>query len=263
MAVVDGFNSSLGPYGGGNVHSEATLSINSLGDENVCIYGGTVQGTVFIMPEANFDTVVKIANGGSVQGGTRRLSIEAPLPVPGEPGNMPGSVGNKTFSTGVEELDSDRRYNRLTLTGDVALRITAPVRILCDDEVLIEQNARIVVEPGAHLLMCTKKLVRITDTAQVNVDSADPARLNWLALTNSIRLANDAQMYAKVQGYDGVLAVTGGAHFYGTFLGKRATVRNSGRLHVDTAHSGTPATLGGGIDLKMIARSDVRWMESP
>jgi hypothetical protein len=263
LGRVDGFNSILGPYGGGNVNADATLSCNSLEDNTIYINGGIVQGTVFIMPQADIGKVVTVGNGGTVLGGTRRLSLEVPMPLTREPLNMPASLGDQTFSTGIVAPNNDLHYNNLTLMGDVTLQIKCPVRILCDGDAIIKGNAQITLEPGGKLLMCTKGVARVRDAAQVNVNTADPGRLNWLILNDTVRLIDTAQVYAAVQGFDGVLAVRGSAHFYGTFLGKKVSVDESGAFHVDTALSGTPATLGGGLDLKTIAGSGVRWIESP
>ena len=50
------------------------------------------------------------------------------------------------------------------------------------------------------------------------------------------------------------------AHFYGTFVGKKLNVSDSGRFHVDTGNSGTVVTMGGGIDVNQLSRP-VRWIE--
>ncbi|MGB2821276.1 MAG: hypothetical protein WBF17_09870, partial [Phycisphaerae bacterium] len=141
------------------------------------------------------------------------------------------------------------------------VRIQGQVRILCDDDVLIEHGGRLIVEPFSTLMMYTGKKVELKDGARVNAASARPSVLSWMMLKDKFIVGGNSVIYAAVETYDGELEVKDTAHFCGTFLGKKAYVHDSGQLHIDTSISGTIVTLGGGFDLSKIAGKGLRWVE--
>ena len=108
------------------------------------------------------------------------------------------------------------------------------MRIVCEGEVIIRDNAQIVLDDGASLAMYTSASVTIGGNAKVNVNSADPSRLTWQLVSDNIELSGGAQLYSQVQGYAGSLVVRGLSHFYGTFKGRAVVVADNGSLHVDS-----------------------------
>ena len=259
-SMVDGFNSGLGPYGGDNVNAEATVSTNSTKKEKIKIEGGTLFGSAYVGPNSKIDEVVQITGGGQMTGQIKRMNLASPVPDLREPTDMGGEGGNRTYSTGLNLIDQDLHLKRLTIKGDAIVEIVGDVTILCQEEILIQEDAQLRLAADAALTIYSKKDFKVENNARVNVDSADPTRLNILILKKKVEVKDGAQMYASVQGYDAELKVKDNGHFYGTFIGKTVKVENSGAVHVDTANSGTITTMGSGLDLRRITGKRVRWL---
>lgn len=262
MARIDGFDSTKGAYGGGNVSANATISTNSLGADKIKIDGGVLSGSIYVSPDADASKVVEITSRGALTGSVRTLDLNVPIPTPQEP-DLGGGVGNLTYANGNNFIFMDLHINRLTITGDARVRILGDVALLCDAEVRIDQNAELIVGNNSSLTIFTKKAVVIAGNAQVNVRSADPSRLEWQILRDKIEVQDASQLYAVVKTYDGELRVKGVGQFCGTFVGKKLSVEGSGACHVDTALSGTVISMGGGVDLGRIGSSPVRWIDKP
>ena len=263
MATVDGFESAAGAYGGDNVNGLCTLSTNSIGADHLKISGGVVNGYLYVSPDADIATVVEIGAGGALTGDCRYLSLNVPVLAPEQPKGMPGSSGDRTYTTGLHTIWSDAHFGKLTIKGDAKVHIMSDVRILCDGDVRIEEGGQLIVNSLGKLTLYTNNGVEIRHNARVNVESADPTKLCWFILKDKILVLGDAKLYAIVRTYDGTMEIKDAGGFYGTFVGRNLRIEHSGAFHIDTSHSGTIVTLGGGYDLEKIALGGVRWLEGP
>jgi len=272
-AEIDAYNAGLGAYGGGNATADAAVCTNSISADKIDISSGVLRGSIFVSPNADPSKVVRIGSGATVTGAVHRLRLNVPIPTPHEPADLGSAGGDLIFLAGENIIDSDRHVKRLEIHGDAVVRIAGNVRILCDEEVRIEDNAQLRLDAGAQLTMFTKRKVVITGGAKVNpeVPAAvegdpplwpDPSRLAWIILEDRIEASGGAQVHAMVRTYDGQLHVKETARIFGTFVGKRVLVENSAAFHVDTSSSGTVTTMGTGIDLGTIS-GGVRWVERP
>lgn len=262
-AIVDGFNSALGPYGGGNVNADATISTNSVKDDKIKIDGGTLLGDIFIAPTADADKVVEISGGGSVSGKIKRLDLSVPVGNLLEPADLPGEIGDVVYSTGTVNFNQDLNVKHLTIKGDAKVHVLNDVVVYCREEFKIQDNAEIILQPNGKLTIYTKKEVKVEDNAQVNLNTADPSRVNILVLKKKVQVKDSAQMYACVRGYDAHLEVKDNAQFYGAFVGKKVKVDNAAAVHVDTSITGTEVTMGSGTDLRRLTQNRVQWLGQP
>jgi len=262
VATVDGFASAVGAAGGENVNQDGTLSTNAVSSDKLKLSGGITRGHLFTSPDADAAAVVDISGGAALTGGLHKLSLNVPIPTPEVEAGLPPSMGDWTYGPFIYYVSSDRHFNKLKLVLNATVHITGDVRFLCDDEVVIEHGARLIVHPGCRLTVYTQKKVELKDSVEVNVSGSDPTRLSWIMLKDKLIVGGDAKVYATVQTYDGELEVKDTGSFCGTFLGKKAVIRNSGAFHIDTSNSGTIVTLGGGFDLSKITGKTVRVLES-
>ena len=261
VAAVDGFASAAGPAGGGNINQDGTLSTNAVSSDMLKLSGGITRGHLFVSPDADAASVVEISGGAALTGGIHKLSLNVPIPTFEVEDGMPPSAGDRTYEDSAYFVWSDRHYRKLKLTEDARVHVVSDVKFLCDDEVTIEKNAKLIVHPGCSLRIYTRKEIKIADSAQVNVPLADPTRLCWIMLKDKLTVKDDATVYATVQTYDGEMEIKEGGAFCGTFLGRKVVVSNSGSFHIDTSNSGTIVTLGGGYDLSKITGKRVRFVE--
>jgi hypothetical protein len=261
VTTVDAFRSAAGHYGGDNVHDDGTFSNNSLSSDSIRLDGGLIRANAFVSPDADMDEVIHIGGGAAMTGGRYRLSLNVPIPTPGTPAAIGGSLGDRTYGSGEHFILADKHFNKLRIMDDAKVYVTGQVRILCDDDVLIENTGQLIVTAGSSLTLYTNDKVELRDSARVNAASGKPEALEWMMLTNKLIVGGSAVLYAAVQTYDGELEVKDTGHFCGTFVGKKVLVHNSGELHIDTSISGTIVTLGGGFDLSKIAGKGLRWVE--
>ncbi|MHC4716751.1 MAG: hypothetical protein ACYS5V_07270, partial [Planctomycetota bacterium] len=152
MAGIDGFASAIGPYGGGNVNGDCTLSSNSVDAGDINLAGGVVNGHVFVSPDANMGTVIDLDPGCALLGTTRYLSLNVPVLVPQPLQGMPASVGDRTYATGFYVVDTDRHYRKLTIRGDAVVFVIGDDdrRVLQTHVLCPQERVRRRRRPGEH-----------------------------------------------------------------------------------------------------------------
>jgi hypothetical protein len=261
LGTVDGYNSTLGAYGGANVNGLSTMSNNAVAGNCIKLSGGLVKCNVFVSPDADLNQVVNVASGASLTGVCRKLSLNAPALTPQAPQNMGGSIGDRTYSLGTYIASGDIHFGKLTICGFTTIRVSGATRIYCDRGLTISQGGSLTLATDASLMLYTAGDVTIKDAGTLNMAFGCPAMVQWYIMKGKVQLQGSAQACAQIQTYDGVMEVHDLSSFFGTFIGKSLTVSNSGAFHVDTSCSGTIVTLGGGFDLARIVSSGTRWVE--
>jgi hypothetical protein len=262
MGLVDGYNSASGPYGGANVNSLPVISTNSLLSDGLKVSGGLVKGNAFVSPLANLGQVLDVSAGASLTGVQQNLSLNVPIPTPEPPAGMGSSIGDRTYSSGTYTALGDVHFGKLTITGAGTVRVRGATRIYCDQGLTIDQSGALTLRnSSASLLLYTAGPVTIRGSGALAANMADPTKVRWFVLKGAVQLQDDARVYAQAQTFDGTLTVGGNSLFYGTFLGKRATIGGSGAFHVDTSNSAILSNLVGGFDLARVVSAGVRWVE--
>ncbi len=259
---IDSFDSSIGPYGGGNVSGNATVATNSSSAGKLKVKdSGVLDGHAYAGPEGNAGVVVTLEGSGVITGTMGNLTALLPVTPPAEP-NLGGSLGDVTYATGTTTLSAGAHYNKLTLTGDAILQIDGEVAILCDGDFMMEGTSKIEMQPEATLSLYGKSKMEVTNNAQINVNTADPSVVTIYPLSKTFTLRNDAQVYAVIQTFGGKLEVKDAADFYGMFIGKEVKV-DGGSFHADLNLSAGPGNMGGAGSGATISVYDTRWVEGP
>jgi len=263
-AFIDGYSAADGPYGGGNINSDATVSNNAVGSGKIRISGGLVRGKVFVAPNALIAEVLEISNGGAITGGVGQLSLSVPIPSPVAPSGMPALIGDRWYGTGDHVIADDCHFRKLTIEGDARVFISGIVRILCDGDFLAQGTGQLRLMAGAELTLYVRGKVSVRHWATVNYTPPwdyDPTDLKLMLLGGDVEIADSGILCTNVQSYDAKLTAKDVARFCGTFVGREVLLQNSAAIHVDTDSSGTVTTLGGGVDLEEIGAMGIRWVE--
>lgn len=236
-AVIDSFDSRLGPYGGANVSSNALVSTNSTGNGKIRLKDDTVlHGSALAGPGGDPATVVKVDAGATLTGQTGVLAAAVEIPSLSKPSTVGKSLGNLTVGSGTTTWDSNRHYRKVTFKSSAILEISGDVVVLADNEFKFKDDAQLRVLPGSSLTFYGEKGVEFEDDSQANVNTADPLKLRILMLgSQALEIKQDARLYAVVVHPLGELQVTDTAHFYGVFAGKKIEVEKSGAVHQDLA----------------------------
>ena len=250
--VVDSFDSRTGPYGGGNVGSEAVITNNSTSNDKITVKNNAVvNGSVYCGPGGNPASVVSIENNGEITGDASVLDQAVDIPDEIDEPDVGASSGNVTYSSGTTTISSDQHFNKFKIESDAIVQISGAVTILCDDDFAIKNNAQLKVLPGGILRLYTKDKFKAKNDAQVNINTADPSKLIICQLSSQdVHLEGNSRMYATVLAPDGELYLKSNSQFYGSFAGKDVKVEDDGRLHHDLGTSAVSVVLpeGEGAD---------------
>jgi len=256
-STVDGFDSTQGPHGGANVNANAIVSTNST-SRNKIVIQGILNGDAYAGVGANVNWVMHVT--GTITGDKRTLNIPVAIPTVIAPTDMGPVGGDVTYSSGTNVISTDLHIKKLTITGNAVVQISGPVTLYCEDYVTIGQQGQLTILPGGNLTIVTQKGVQIMNNAMVNTDG-DPTLLQWQMLQDTMYVSGNAQIYCQLQTYGGQLVVQNYGHFHGTFVGKHVKLQDQGGFHVDTANSGSVATMTGQYDLGILYGQRVQWVE--
>ncbi len=235
---VDSYDSSIGPYGGANVHSLAKVWTNTVVPDSVNVTNNSdVFGDLLIGPGGNLATVINMSPNSDIWGTTGTMAAVVPMPVLFEP-NIGASVGNRVYNTsGVQILSSNLHCNELTIQGGAVVRISGNVTIVADGQVQIA-GGRLEVPPGSTLKLYVK--YRAFFSSAGNGSPHDPSATRvYLLASNFVRVSNNVpgQLHAQVYAPIGELQIDQSAQFHGTFVGRTLSVGNQGKFRMDESLS--------------------------
>ncbi len=233
---IDSFDSRLGAYGGSNVGSNAVLATNlTTGGAITVESGGTVGGSVMV--GLGGDTATAISNAGSISGSSTVLTSTIAVPSITAPTGMPSSQGTVVLSGGTTNFGSDQRFSSLRIRSGATVQISGDVTLLVDGDFAIEDTSVLSILPGGSLkLYLNGGKYEAMGTAQVNVNTADPARMTiYQMASDHVDFEDSSQTYATVIAPTGLLHVKDSSHFYGTFQGDRAEIKENAQYHQDLA----------------------------
>ncbi|MHC5023152.1 MAG: fibro-slime domain-containing protein, partial [Planctomycetota bacterium] len=219
--TVDGFDSTSGPYGGPNIHNQATIVSNAMGTDRINIMDGSVIDADVRCGVGNDpSTAVAISADSTVTGDIAALSspVAVPLVTPDPVAPTQGKVvwnNDLTVSSDIECTDLTISEAIVSIDGDVTFRVDG--RMLLDD-------AEIRILPGSRLTLLIKTRLKLTGISEVNMNTGDPSRV-WIPRMGYtggglVSLTGTSKLSAWIQGTKTVFEGTPGSEFFGSFAGK-------------------------------------------
>jgi len=232
---IDSFDSSQGAYGGANAGASAVISTNTTSAFKVTIEsGGTLNGDIKV--GAGGDPSSVISNSGTITGASTALTENVTIPSLSAPTGMPSSQGDVTISSGTTVYSSDQQFEQFTASSSAIIQISGDVTILANDDFTFEDSSQLQLLPGATLTLYLNDKFKAKDTAQINVNTADPTRLVVNILVNKhFDTEDSSHVYATVVAPLGQLHPSDDSHFYGTFQGNKVEVKDNAWIHQDLA----------------------------
>ncbi|MHC5023153.1 MAG: fibro-slime domain-containing protein [Planctomycetota bacterium] len=247
QGAVDSFDSRLGPYGGGNVGSDALIATNSTDPAMILSQNSSeVHGSVLGGPGGVMTDIFTAQPSCVLTGTTGTLDFADPIEPVAAPFGMGPSEGDLVLTPGTTIVDADRHVGRLDLPTDAVLHVTGDVTMLCEGD-LVADRAQVLVDGTLNLYV--KGNIDIT-TSPFNMESGDPGRLRLVKIGPGTitALGNDSLIAGRIIAPEANLTVRQGSQIFGTFLGESLTLDNSAYFHVDVAYSGpvsfSPDTAG-------------------
>jgi hypothetical protein len=216
--LIDSYDSRVGPYGGGNVGSNAHVGANDYLTirSHVDLHGNvyhTPTTQVTIEPEA----LTNIQFNGGIVDGTQSARTFPPLVVPPELASLP-SLGSLTLSSGTTTCSGDRHYSQITVQSSAVLVLAPGCRLYLDvtttDGLLIQGNGK--VEAQGNNKIFSESAVQSKSTLGFVTTPASPNPL-----------PRDLQIYTK--GFQALLVMRGAwmaqrAPFYGVIYSQNGAI---------------------------------------
>lgn len=224
----DGYDASLGAYGGAN--ASASLALN---DDTACALttGASVAGDVYV----GGDPAATICETwGASTGTTHTLPSPVPLPTVTLPAGLPASSGDVTVAWGeTRELAADLTVEDLTLAYGSALTVTASATLYVTGNLAMD-GAPLTVAEGTTLDLYVDGGIRVGYGAALNT-SGSPSQVR-LRLTGhgTLQLDYGGGLSALVEQPGGAFTNGGGA-FHGTWIGRSATTQWGAAVHLDVS----------------------------
>ncbi len=189
-STFDSFDSTLGAYGGENVGSVATLSLN--GDEACALLNGsTVQGTIAVAgdPEATYCEEW----GAAVSGGVVELLTPATLPVVATP-EVGDSQGDVTLTWGgASTWNADARYEDVSVAGGSTLSVTRSATVVVDT---LDVSGTIHIAEGERLDLYVRGSVNLGWGAALNAGGSPGQLRLWVLGVGPVTVAYGAGLNA-------------------------------------------------------------------
>jgi len=240
-SYIDSYSSSAGAYGGSNRGSEAVVSTNRTSGNSIKSKGDSeIRGDAYCGPGGNVNSVIS----ADVTGDKLQLDSSVDVSLPDWPTGLPGNQGDLEV-TGNTTWTSDKYFDKLVIKDEARLTIDGDVTIACEKEFHVDNEARIVINPGSTLRVHAREEIVIKNESRVNADSTATGRL-YLYSHNSdrdVKLDNEAEVAGTIYSANDV-DMSNESRFYGRMLiGKWLRMDNESRVHFDTDFVGG----GGGV----------------
>lgn len=241
-AFIDSFDSRLGPYGGANVSSRASVSTNSTGKDKIHLKDRTVlYGNARVGPGGDPANVIRVDAGATLTGNTGVLGVATEIPSLSEPSNVGDSLGDLKVSSGTTTWASNKHYHKVEFKSSAVLEISGDVVVLADHDFKFRGDAQLRILPGSSLTLYGNKKVKFEKNSRGNVNTADPSKFKIFMLGgpgDHLETKHTAQLYAVAVHPQGGLKVNDTSHFCGVFAGKNIKLAESGAVHQDRALGG-------------------------
>ena len=226
-STFDSFDSTLGAYGGVNVGSEATISVN--GDEACALKNGSaVSGTIAVAGDP--ETTYCAEWGAAVSGGVLELLASAPVPVVAAP-DVGDSQGDVTLTWGgASTWNADARYEDVSVAGGSTLSVTRSATVVIDT---LDVAGTITIAAGERLDLYVRGTVSLGWGAALN-PAGSPGQLRlWVVGAGPVSLAYGAGLNAWLLAPEALVTHVG--TFGGGMAVRELTTQWGAVTHLDSS----------------------------
>jgi len=238
-ALIDGYDSSAGAYGGDNILTDMPIGTNATGDNDVQMFSqATIRGDLYVGPGGEPDDVVQMYNQAAITGTQSALSDPLDLTVPGAPGDIPKYKGNgqQTYNGGNHVWDSDQSFARLTLNNGATVTVQGHVRVAVNAHVTLN-NGTIIVPEGSSLELYAGVSVTLNNDSAINSDSSNPGRLRLYVHGNGssrdMTMNGQSVVSGRVHVADDLILNNQAAIFGSVLVGDDMTMHSQSAIHLD------------------------------
>lgn len=247
-AMLDGYFSKSGAYGGSNITSAFSVQTNATTAGAINVTVGTLSANALCGVGGTPSTAITSGSGGTISGtrtaATSRVGVfyqYSPLTV---------ATSGALSVTGTTTISADTRYSSITVnTLNARLVISGHRVVQVDGAVTIGSNCTIELDPDSSLrLYITGGNLALSGTSQVNANTADPTRLQVFFTTTAraMTMATSAVFHGYVFNPGGGLTITGGSTpaptFFGAYHGTTISTTSTALFRADASFGSTTAS---------------------
>ena len=253
-ALINSYDSSVGPYGGTNNEQNGDVGTNSTNANAITIgNNATVNGDVSTGPGGTVSVGNTPVNGST----TNTNSVSLPAVVVPSTLTSLSNLGtlnvnsNTTIPAGNYKYTAINVSNNRTLTfnGNVNLYLTSTTNAFTTGN-----GFQLVLNSGASVVIYSDGRILLTSNSSgSNVNNLGaPLKFGIFSTytgASGVQIANNGNFYGTVYAPATDVSITNNSQLYGAIVGKTVTLSNNTQIHYDQ-------TLGGTIN-----SSTRRWQE--
>ena len=255
-ALVDSYDSRLGPYGGSNVGSEGDVVSNTqiIVNNNAVVQGDATGGSVSDPMDGVTGTVTQNASNRTLP----PVVIPSDLtsltwPSSGINGNYTLSPdGTFTANGPVTISGGNFRFKNFTVGINAIVDITGTIRFYVENNFSLSNNSRVTL-PGGELYIGTSGQIALANNSIfTNTSGTATAFGIYIASTNPQTFCNNSStLAAAIYAPLATLKISNNAGFFGSvFANQLLTLAENAEMHYDVAlRSNNPPGAPGGTDM--------------
>jgi hypothetical protein len=251
-AWIDSYDSSLGPYGGSNVGSNAMVQTNSTSTGAISLAWSTyIKGSAQVGPGGKPATVISQASGHNVTGATSAMTQTNTMPTVTAPTNLGSSTGDLNYQNSENvNVSSNLHVNNFTLGGSAVMKITGSVTVLAEGAVMFCGSGILNIQPGASLTIYSKGAITFTASAVISLNAQKLSTFKVYNLgSGAVNISGGASVYQGViVSPNGPVIISGSGQMGGVILTNQLTVSGGASFHEDKhiTNGSDPVSLTGG-----------------
>ena len=254
-AIVDGYSSAAGTYGGANILNTGAIMATNATNAGVLRLSALAElrGAARVGVGAAPASVISVSGGATITGTqTAQSSMSGLTQV-----TAPTLSSTGVFSgSGAIVVSADRRYSSFQLSGaGSTMTINGTVSMVIDTNFSLLNDARLIITPGSRLFLYIGGDCSLSNTSSINAGGVPTGCYIFQTGGGSVfTLADQATCTAHLRAWNGRANLTGtapGSAFNGTIRVNQIDVSGKTGLHLDTAG-------GGGSS---VTRSIITWTD--
>ena len=237
-AVVDSYDSRLGPYGGTNVGDGGNIGTNgeiygaiNLGN------GSIVNGSAMTGPETVPDDIIIQGMGSEITGEKVALDEAKELPSVPAPTGL-ANRGNASISGTTATISESGQYNNFTLANNAKVTITSNVTLYVAGTFTMNNNSEFKINSGCSVTIYFGGGWAINSNSRINNGSQDPTKLVMYGtdtFTGTKTFCNTFETYAAMYFPKAVVNLANTNSFYGSIIARQFMIGNNMHVHYDEA----------------------------
>lgn len=246
-AALDSYNSSLGAYGGENVHSNATVGSNtpSASKKIEIEDDAVVNGDVFCGYQTDPAQRIEVEDDAVVTGTISSLSAAKTYAPATAPTGLP-SLGNRKVENGsTVDISSSGKYGTFEIAEKSTVNITADVTLHLTTKLKIGDGCTLNVAAGAKLTIVLDNnddtTLNMHANARVTTASHIPSDLSIVGTTKAtgdLTFKSQSDFYGSIYLPKAEFKFEGTPQVFGSVIAKEIELKQTLQFHYDEALTG-------------------------